>query len=326
MLVPWRVAWRHPSVGLPGTRCGRSTPTIVARAARMDTRATTACLSLPAPGPAPGSRHGGRGKGSRRVRGARGLLFSQRTGLYPSVSGLASPAQAQSTTGSTVPREPAALGGQVTDCRASVTTPAGDTGGSWVRCTVVVTGMGERAQTTGPDSSQREPASGPPAPRALTAPPGGQRTPHPPHSAPRGVWGVPGQLRSVLAHSRPLRLSPLCPTLWWLSALCDRNHRQWRSQKEPLLPCQGPEVDSPGPLWWPRKAWLLPDSRCLAGLARPPGLAGATAPPVVTFRVGGEEQGERGPPRKSTASHDVTVRSPAKGADITPSVPDMQEI
>lgn len=228
-----------PRRGSPAPRCGRSTPTIVARAARMDTRATTACLSLPAPGPAPGSRHGGRGKGSRRVRGARGLLFSQRTGLYPSVSGLASPAQAQSTTGSTVPREPAALGGQVTDCRASVTTPAGDTGGSWVRCTVVVTGTGERAQTTGPDSSQREPASGPPAPWALTAPPGGQRTPHPPHSAPRGVWGVPGQLRSVPAHSRPLRLSPLCPTLWWLSALCDRNHRQCRSQKEPLLPCQG---------------------------------------------------------------------------------------
>lgn len=121
----------------------------------------------------------------------------------------------------------------------SVTTPAGDTGGSWVRCTVVVTGTGERAQTTGPDSSQREPALGPPAPRALTAPPGGQRTPHPPHSAPRGVWGVPGQLRSVPAHSCPLRLSPLCPTLWWLSALCDRNHRQCRSQKEPLLPCQG---------------------------------------------------------------------------------------
>lgn len=89
---------------------------------------------------------------------------------------------------------------------------------------------------------------------------------------------------------------------------------------------RGPEVDSPGPLWWPRKAWLLPDSRCLAGLAQPPGLAGAAAPPVVTFRVGGEEQGERGPPRKSTASHDVTVRSPAKGADVTPSVPDMQEI
>lgn len=234
MLVPWRVAWRHPSAGLPGTPVWAQHP--------YDCR--TRCtyghagyhrVSVP---PSPWARSW---EPSRRPReGEQARAWGPRPPLLPADGSVPKCVRTrQPRPGSTVPREPAALGGQVTDCRASVTTPAGDTGGSWVRCTVVVTGTGERAQTTGPDSSRREPASGPPAPRALTAPPGGRRTPHPPHSAPRGVWGVPGQLCSVPAHSCPLRLSPLCPTLWWLSALCDRNHRQWRSQKEPLLPCQG---------------------------------------------------------------------------------------